>query len=87
MAIVYDKLLALLKEKGYTTYRIRQEGIMGNATLQVLRHPENGKGLDYRSIDKLCRVLQCQPADIMEYIPDEELESYLAAIEKKKEGH
>jgi len=86
MAIVYRKLLALLKEKGYTTYKIRKEGLIGGATYQILRTPTSGKGLDHRSIDKLCRVLQCQPADIMEYIPDEELESYLASIAKKKEG-
>ena len=28
MPIVYDKLFALLKEKGYSTYRIRQEKLI-----------------------------------------------------------
>ena len=33
MPIKYDKLFALLKEKGYTTYRIRKEGLLGQGTL------------------------------------------------------
>lgn len=72
MAIVYDKLFKLLQEKGYTTYKIRKEGLIGNATYQALRSPSSGKGLDHRTIDKLCRVLECQPGDIMEYVPDSE---------------
>ncbi len=68
MAIVYDRLFALLKEKGYTTYRIRKEGIIGNATYQAIKNGTGG--LDYRSIDRLCKALECQPADLMEYVPD-----------------
>ena len=70
MAIVYDKLFALLKEKGYTTYRIRKEGLLGNATYTALKSPTGGRGLDHRTIDKLCKALQCQPGDLMEYVPD-----------------
>lgn len=79
MAIVYDKLFSLLKEKGYTTYRIRKEGLMGNATYAALKNPASGKGLDHRTIDRLCKALQCQPADLMEYVPDPEdkQQSYL----------
>lgn len=69
MPIVYDKLFALLQEKGYSTYRIRNEKIMGQATLSNIK---NGKGgLDYRTIEKLCKTLACQPGDLMEYVPDD----------------
>ena len=70
MAIKYDKLFALLKERKITTYRIRQDNIIGQATLTKLKKGQGG--LDHRSIDKLCKVLQCQPGDIMEYVPDDE---------------
>ena len=70
MPIVYDKLLRLLEEKGYTSYRIRKEKILGQATLTAIKN-ETG-GLDHRSIAKLCEVLNCQPGDIMEYVPDTE---------------
>lgn len=69
MPIKYDKLLNLLEVKGYTSYRIRKEKIIGQATLTAIRNGTGG--LDYRSIDKLCKALDCQPGDIMEYTPDE----------------
>ena len=69
MSIKYDKLFALLKERGYTTYRIRKEGLLGQSTLTAIK---NGKGgLTEKSIDKLCQVLKCQPGDLMEYIEDD----------------
>ena len=69
MSIKYDKLIALLKEKGITTYRIRKENLISQATYQKLR---TGEGIiDTRTIEKLCKLLDCQPGDIMEYVPDE----------------
>ncbi len=64
MSIKYDKLIALLKEKGYTTYKIRKEKIIGQATWQKI---QNGGDIDTRTIAKLCKLLQCQPGDILEY--------------------
>ncbi len=66
--IVYDKLFALLAEKGYTTYRIRKEKIMGNHTYQSIKNGTGG--LDYRTIDKLCMILNVQPGDLMEYVEE-----------------
>ena len=66
MPIKYTKLLNLLKEKGYSTYRIRQENIMSQSAWQKIR---TGTGnIDTRTIEKLCRILNCQPGDIMEYV-------------------
>ena len=69
MSIKYDKLLKLLAERGYTSYRIRQENIIGQGTLTAIKRGTGG--LDHRSIDKLCALLDCQPGDIMEYVPDD----------------
>ena len=68
MPIKYDKLLKLLEDKGYTSYRIRKEKILGQATLTAIKNGTGG--LDHRSIARLCEVLQCQPGDIMEYVSD-----------------
>ena len=70
MPIKYDKLFKLLKERGYTTYRIRKENIIGQGTLTAIKNGTGG--LDARSIEKLCRLLNCQPGDIMEYVSDGE---------------
>lgn len=69
MPIKYDKLLALLAEKGYTSYRIKKENIIGQGTLTAIKNGTGG--LDHRSIAKLCRVLDCQPGDLMEYVKDD----------------
>ena len=65
MPIVYDKLFKLLQEKGWTTYKIRKEKLIGQATLTALRNGTGG--IDAKTIARLCEVLGCQPGDIMEY--------------------
>lgn len=68
----YDKLFALLKEKGYNTTRIRKENLIGQATYYKLK---NGGNLEAPTIDRLCRVLECQPGDLMEYVEEQREES------------
>ena len=70
MAIRFDKMVALMRAKGVTTYRIRQDKLLSQKVYQKLR---TGSGdVDTRTINKLCKLLDCQPGDIMEYVPDEE---------------
>ena len=57
-------VLAALKAKGYTTYKLRTEKLLGEATIQKLR---NGQGVAWESIETLCRLLSCQPEDIIYY--------------------
>ena len=70
MPIKYDKLFALLKEKGYNTTRIRRENIIGQGTLTAIKNGTGG--LDAKTISKLCALLDCQPGDIMEYISEKQ---------------
>lgn len=58
-----------LKEKGYNTNRLRQEKLISESVLQKLRHSEP---VSWSNIEQLCKLLQCQPADIMEYVEDDE---------------
>ena len=62
-------VLAELKEKGYNTNRIRIEGLLSQSTLQKLRE---GKGISWENIEKLCELLECQPADLIEYVSEPE---------------
>lgn len=65
MPIVYKKdVLAALKEAGYSTYKIRQDRIFGQATLQAIR---TGELVSWENMAKLCQLLKCQPGDILEY--------------------
>lgn len=62
-------MFELLESKGWTTYRIRKERLIGQGTLTALKNKTGG--LDKKSINKLCMRLDCQPGDLMEYLPDE----------------
>ena len=70
MPIKYDKLLALMQEKGVTSYTIKKDNIIGQATFKKIKE---GGDIDTRTIEKLCRLLNCQPGDIMEYVEDGEV--------------
>lgn len=67
MSIKYDKLFALMKEKGLTSYKIRQDNIISQGALTSLRA---GKSVTMETIEKLCKALQCQPGDIVEFVDD-----------------
>lgn len=60
-------ILEALKSKGYTTYTLREKKLLSQSTLQKLRE---GKGLAWDNIERICNLLDCQPGDILEYIPD-----------------
>lgn len=69
MAISFKKLLDLLDARGISLYHLKRDKVIGTATLDKLRKGEGH--VDTRSIESICRYLNCQPGDIMEYIPEE----------------
>ena len=69
MAIKYDKLFELLADRGHSlTYWLRQNGFH-SATVTKLRKNER---INTDTLNALCALLNCQPGDIMEYVPDEQ---------------
>lgn len=60
-------ILAALKDKGYSTYKLRKDKLLGEGTIQALR---TGTMVSVEIIGKLCELLQCQPGDIIEYISE-----------------
>lgn len=67
MPIVYNKLLKLLEIRGITSYTIKKDNIIGQATFRKIKE---GGDIDTRTIAKLCKLLQCQPGDILEYVEE-----------------
>ena len=63
-------ILAELKKAGYNTTRIRREKIISESTLQRLR--TGITSLNLETLDVICKILQCQPGDLVEWVPDEE---------------
>lgn len=68
MPISFSKLFALMAEKNITMYHFRKNKIIGTETFEKMRKGEGH--IDTRTIDKLCKELDCQPGDILEYIPE-----------------
>ena len=67
MAIRYKiDIMAALKEKGYSSTKIREEKLIGQSYLQQIRH---GEMVSWKVFDTICALLECQPADLIEYVP------------------
>ena len=64
-------VLAVLKDAGYTTYKMRQEKLLGESVLQQLR---KGELVSWANISRLCSMLEIQPGDLLKYVPDTEEE-------------
>lgn len=67
--IVYKiDVLHELKQKGYSTYSLRKNKIMGEAQIQKIRQ---GELASKETLNTICRLLQIQPGDLLEYIDDD----------------
>ncbi len=60
-------IIQALKQVGYSTYKIRKEKIFTESQLQQIR---DHKLLTQDALNKVCTLLDCQPGNILEYIPD-----------------
>lgn len=66
--IIYKKdIMSELKDKGYTSYRLRHEKIMSEKNMTNIRN----KKVTMAVLNQLCQLLNCQPGEILEYLPDE----------------
>ena len=69
MALKYKiNVLDALKEKGYSSYTLRKEKLLSESTIQKLRE---GEGIAWDNLDTLCRLLECDISDLLEYQKEE----------------
>ena len=68
MIIYKQNVLKLLKENGYSTYRLKKEKIMGTERIQRLRH---GCLPSWRELDLICRITTQNLGDIIEHVPND----------------
>lgn len=57
-------IMSALKDKGYSSTRLRREKMFGEKTMQDIRTQAE---IPYKTISKLCELLNCQPGDLIEY--------------------
>ena len=67
--IVFDTLWGVMKEKGVSTYLLREKCGIDSKTIRRLRANDN---METKTLNKLCAVLDCRLEDIAEYLPDEQ---------------
>ena len=63
--IIFKDILKKLSAAGWSTYRHQKEKQISNGVISRLRA---GDSISTNTVDTICRLLQCQPNDIMEYI-------------------
>ena len=69
MALKYKlDVLEALKGKGYSSYSLRKEKLLSESTIQKLR---SGEGVSWDNLETLCKLLECDLSDILEYQKEE----------------
>lgn len=66
--ISYDPFWKTMKERGATTYTLQVKGQISSSTIRRLKA---GDSVSTNTLDALCKILQCDLADIVLYLPDE----------------
>lgn len=57
-------VLQALKDAGYSTYKLQKENLLSQSTVQKLR---DGQPISWKNIETICKLLRCQPSDILIY--------------------
>lgn len=70
MAIIINIDVMLAKRKMSVTELSEKVGIT-MANISILKNGK-AKAVKLSTLDSICKALQCQPGDILEYVPDEE---------------
>lgn len=69
MAIIINIDVMLAKQKMSVTELSERVGIT-MANISVLKN-QKAKAVKLDTLNKICKALNCQPGDILEYVPDE----------------
>ena len=71
MPVSYNKLFDLMQERGVKKIDLRTKYKINPKTVDSL---VNNKSVTVDTIMQLCKILECQPGDLMEYILEENQE-------------
>lgn len=67
------RLAKVLKERGWTAYRLAKETRLTAPTVYRLADPAQEFGrFTVDTLDRLCAALQVQPGDLLEWVADKE---------------
>nr|WP_283124303.1 helix-turn-helix transcriptional regulator [Angelakisella massiliensis] len=66
--ISYEPLWKTMKEKGATTYTLQYKGGEHNISSSTIRRLKAGESVSTSTLDSLCKILQCNISDVIQYI-------------------
>ena len=61
-------ILQVLKDNGYSSYRLQKEKILATSTLGKLRQGDTS--ITVGNLNTICTLLRCQPEDLIEWVPE-----------------
>lgn len=65
--ISYGPLWKTMEQRGATTYTLQVKGGISSSTIRRLKANES---VSTNTLESLCKILNCTPNDIIEYLPD-----------------
>ena len=63
--IRFDKLWITMKNKDFSTYKLREKCGIDSKTIRRLKANEN---IETKTLDKICSALNCRIEDIIEFV-------------------
>jgi len=65
--ISFAPLWETMKKRGATTYTLQVKGGISSSTIRRLKA---GESVSTNTLEALCKILDCDLQDIIEYLPD-----------------
>ncbi len=65
--ISYAPLWETMEKRGATTYTLQVKGGISSSTIRRLKA---GESVSTNTLEALCKILNCDLQDIVEYLPD-----------------
>ena len=65
--ISYAPLWETMKKRNATTYTLQVKGSISSSTIRRLKA---GDSVSTNTLEALCKILECELQDIVEYLPD-----------------
>lgn len=65
--IVYNDILKRLYDNGWSSYRLKKEKVLPGGAIDRLRE---GRPITTETINTICNLCECQPGDLLSWVPD-----------------
>ena len=82
--MILIRLNDVVQEKKRTLYWLAQNSGVPYVTLWNLSKKETQRSIDVPVLSRICTALNCQPSDLLHYVPDAEDKAILTLVESKE---